>query len=109
MRFVGHAVGFEGAEERLPDFITRGHFCERKCLGGVLHSLEMTAQCGDSSLVYAEALPDTIAALYDAVEDRNLRVVSRQYFAINVNLDVLISRVRGLQNYSPASARIACS
>ena len=109
MCFIGHAIGFEGAEERLPDFTTRGHFCKRKRLGRVLHSLEMTAQCGDSSLVYAEALPDAIAALHDAVEDRNLCVASRQYFAVNVNLDVFISWVGGLQNYSPASARMACS
>jgi len=47
--------------------------------------------------------------LHDTVEHGDFCVGSGQQFAVDIDIDVLISRVRGLQLYSPVPARMACT
>jgi hypothetical protein len=48
-------------------------------------------QCGNPAVVYPQAFPDGVAALNDAVEDRDTSLRARFQFAVDVNEYVLVT------------------
>jgi hypothetical protein len=51
----------------------------------------MFPKCRDTPSVHAQTLPDCIATLYDAVEDRNFRIAAMDETITNVHLNILVA------------------
>ena len=93
MRAVAHAVGFERPKDGETDLVASRNALEGHRLRRVEQAVEMAIEIGDLALVDAQALPDRVAALHHAVEDRNLRFGARLQGVADPYLDRGVARV----------------
>ncbi len=93
MRIVAHSVCLERRENRRAHIVRRRNLGERERFRRILQTLEMTVQLGNASVINAQALPNGVAALNDAVEYRNACLLARHKLAVDAHQDIGISRI----------------
>ena len=95
---VAHVVGVQRAAELLHDGVARGYARDGDGFGGVRQPREVLVEAEDLAVVEAEAFPDAVAALHERVEGGDARFVAVEKLAVDVDDEVAVALVEGLQH-----------
>src|SRR6186997_1415103 len=96
MDSLAHAVGVERVVEPLGQRLARQADSHRDSLRALEEPVEMAVEKLDFALVDAKPLPDSVAEHEAAVENRNRRLLARLQFAVEVDEDRRVARVRNV-------------